>query len=110
MSLIKTEEEVEVALALIKLKSFSKEQNRGWYKKEFGFHYSPYNFDSNPEKDFFIDLLNKDPADVEDIYFTGAITDPNKTDFIFEYKGRDGRWHNYTPYFLIKKKNGKIES
>jgi len=136
-----TEEEVEVALALIKPKSFSKEQrdekiiytteivyhkdkeslllkyerfkeqNRGWYQLEFGFHYSPYNFDSNPEKDFFINLLNmlnEDPADIEDIYFTGAISDPNKTDFIFEYKGKDGKWHNYTPDFLIRKKNGKM--
>jgi len=138
-----TEEEVEVALALVKPKDFNKEekegktiytteivyhkdrenlllkyepfkeQNKEWYQLEldFGFHYSPYNFDSNPEKDFFINLLNmlnEDPADVEDIYFTGAITDPNKTDFIFEYKGNDGRWHNYTPDFLIKKKNGKI--
>jgi len=135
------EEEVEVALALIKTKSFSKEQrdekviytteivyhkdkenlllkyerfkeqNRGWYQLEFGFHYSPYNFDSNPEKDFFINLLNmlnEDPADIEDIYFTRAISDPNKTDFIFEYKGKDGKWHNYTPDFLIKKKNGKM--
>jgi hypothetical protein len=136
-----TEEEVEVALALIKPKDFNteekegktiytteivyhkdkenlllkyerfKEQNKEWYQLEFGFHYSPYNFDSNPEKDFYINLLsmlNEDPADVEDIYFTGAITDPNKTEFFFEYKGNDGRWHNYTPDFLIKKKNGKI--
>lgn len=136
-----TEEEVEVALALIKPKNFTKEekegqtiytteivyhkdkenlllkyeqfkeQNKEWYQLEFGFHYSPYNFDSNPEKDFFEQLLlmlNEDPADIEDIYFTGAITDPNKTDFVFEYKGKDGRWHNYTPDFLIKKKNGKM--
>jgi type III restriction enzyme len=136
-----TEEEIEVALALIKPQSFNKEekegqiiytteivyhkdkenlllkyerfkeQNKGWYQLEFGFHYSPYNFDSNPEKDFFEQLLlmlNENLADVEDIYFTGAITDPNKTDFIFEYKGKDGRWHNYTPDFLIKKKNGKM--
>jgi type III restriction enzyme len=135
------EEEIEVALALIKPKSFSKEeadgktiytteivyhkdkeslllkyerfkaQNKGWYQLEFGFHYSPYNFDSNPEKDFFEQLLimlNEDPANVEDIYFTGAIGDPNKTDFIFEYKGKDDRWHNYTPDFLIKKKSGKM--
>lgn len=138
-----TEEEIEVALALIKPENFTKEekegetiytteivyhkdkenlllkyeqfkeQNKGWYQLEldFGFHYTPYNFDSNPEKDFFISLLsilNEDPDDIEDIYFTGAITDPNKTDFIFEYKGKDGRWHNYTPDFLIKKKNGKM--
>jgi len=136
-----TEEKIEIALALVKPQSFNKEekegqtiytteivyhkdkenlilkyerfkeQNKGWYRLEFGFHYSPYNFDSNPEKDFFEQLLimlNENPADVEDIYFTGAITDPNKTDFIFEYKGKDGRWHNYTPDFLIKKKNGKM--
>jgi hypothetical protein len=136
-----TEEEIEVALALVKPQSFNKEekegqtiytteivyhkdkenlllkyerfkeQNKGWYQLEFGFHYSPYNFDSNPEKDFFEQLLlmlNENPADIEDIYFTGAITDPNKTDFIFEYKGKDGKWHNYTPDFLIKKKNGKM--
>jgi len=136
-----TEEEIEVALALVKLKGFNQEETEGktiytteivyhkdkenlllkyeWFKEqdkrphqlEFGFHYSPYNFDSNPEKDFFIKLLNmlnEDPDDVEDIYFTGAITDHNKTDFIFEYKGKDGRWHNYTPDFLIKKKDGKM--
>jgi len=135
------EEEVEVALALVKPEHFNKEekerqtihtaeilyhkdkehlllkyerfkeQNQEWYQLELGFHYSPYNFDSTPEKDFFEQLLfmlNENPADVEDIYFTGAITDPNKTDFIFEYKGKDGRWHNYTPDFLIRKKNGKI--
>jgi hypothetical protein len=136
-----TEEEIEIALALVKPKSFDKdekegrpiytteiiyhkdkenlllryekfkEQNKGWYQLEFGFHYDPYNFKSNPEKDFFINLLsmlNENPADIEDIYFTGAITDPNKTDFIFEYKGKDGSWHNYAPDFLIKKKNGKM--
>jgi len=136
-----SEEEIEIALALIKPETFNKEesegqkiytteivyhkdkenlllkyelfkeQNKEWYQTEFGFHYSPYNFDSNPEKDFFEQLLiilNENPADIEDIYFTGAITDPNKTDFIFEYKGKDGRWHNYTPDFLIKKKNGKM--
>jgi hypothetical protein len=131
------EEEIEVALALVKPQGFNKEEKEGqiiytteivyhkdkerfllryeqlkeWNKFDFGFHYSPYNFDSNPEKDFFEQLLiilNENPDDVEDIYFTGAITDPNKTDFIFEYKGKDGRWHNYTPDFLIKKKNGKM--
>jgi hypothetical protein len=135
------EEEIEVALALIKPMNFNKEesdgktiytteiiyhkdkedlllryepfkeQNKAWYQLELGFHYDPYNFDSHPEKDFFINLLNmlnENPADVEDIYFTGAINDPNKTDFVFEYKGKDDGWHNYSPDFLIKKKNGKM--
>lgn len=135
------EEEIEVALALIKPVNFNKEesdgktiytteiiyhkdkedlllryerfkeQNKAWYQLELGFHYDPYNFDSHPEKDFFIkllEMLNEDVGDVEDIYFTGAINDPNKTDFVFEYKGKDGKWHNYSPDFLIKKKNGKM--
>jgi len=45
---------------------------------------------------------------VEDIYFTGAMDDPNKTDFLFEYQDKDGKWHNYAPDFLIRKKNGKM--
>jgi hypothetical protein len=76
----------------------------------FGFHYTPYNFDSSPEKDFFDQVLvavNKTPDDVQDIYFTGALTDPNKTDVHFEYKGNDGRYHNYFPDFVIHLKNGK---
>lgn len=136
-----TEEEVEVALALVRPTGFDKEQkdnqvtytteiiyhkdrenllqrygrfkeqNKSWYQLEFGFHYSPYNFDSNPEVDLFqqvLIMLNEDPADIEDVYFTGAITDPAKTDFLFEYKGKDDRWHTYTPDFVIRKKNGKV--
>lgn len=34
------------------------------------------------------------------IYFTGAITDPRKTDLSFAYQ-RDGREHRYTPDFVI---------
>jgi len=77
----------------------------------FGFHYSPYNFDSMPERDFFESILKElqiNSDDVEDIYFTGAINDPNKTDFLFEYKDKKGNWHNYSPDFLIRKKNGKM--
>ena len=47
---------------------------------DFGFHYSPYNFDSNPEQDFFnrmLETLEEKPADIEDIYFTGAMDDPH---------------------------------
>jgi hypothetical protein len=130
------EETVEEALALIKLDGFLKgidpsgietytaeiqvPVNRldllapyqEWSTKagSFGFHYDPYNFDSHPEKDFFnqvLDYLNIHPDDVEDIYFTGALTDPQKTDFYVEYKGEDGAWHRYSPDFLIRRKDGK---
>jgi len=80
---------------------------------DFGFHYTPYNFDSNPEKSFFEQLLhqlNTNPSEVEDIYFTGALTAPNKTDFFVEYKDEKGKWRNYTPDFVIRKKGKKAKS
>lgn len=76
----------------------------------FGFHYTPYNFDSNPEKSFFETLLEQlgiNADQVEDIYFTGAITDPRKSDFFVEYRGEDNRWHRYTPDFIIRRKDGR---
>ena len=77
---------------------------------QFGFHYDPYNFDSNPEKHFFEQMLtqlNMKPDDLEDIYFTGALTDPSKTDFFIEYKDDKGKWRRYTPDFVIRKKPAK---
>ena len=76
----------------------------------FGFHYTPYNFDSNPELSFFemlFDHLGLHPQNVEDIYFTGAITDPEKSDFFVDYRGEDDRWHRYTPDFIIRRKDGR---
>ena len=130
------EETVEVALALVKKDGFEKitdEQGNETYTAEisypidrekllihyeawqrlagnFGFHYTPYNFDSNPEENFFeilLEMLKQEPEDVEDIYFTGALTDTRKTDFFIEYRGLDGRMHNYTPDFVIRRKDGK---
>jgi len=132
-------ETVEEALALVKEKGFEKEKQDGKsvlvttirvkrdkledyvlalndYKKKsgqmplLGFHYTPYNFDSEDEKVFFERMMSKlgeNPDDVEDIYYTGALTDREKTDFVFQYKDEKGEWHNYTPDFLIRKKNGK---
>jgi len=131
------EEEVEVALALIKPDGFRPEQDEdgsviytaeityqkgkehlllSWKdlavrnKGDFGLHYDPYNFDSNPEKDFFtqmLDAVNLKPEQVEDIYFTGGLHDPRKTDFYVEYKGVDGKWHRYSPDFVIRRKDGR---
>jgi hypothetical protein len=130
------EETVEVALALVKKDGFEKvidEQGnetytaeisypidrehllthyKEWQKRagDFGFHYTPYNFDSRPEQNFFenlLALLKINPDEVEDIYFTGALTDPKKTDFFIEYRGMDGRMHNYSPDFIIRRTDGK---
>lgn len=130
------EEKVDVALALVKPEGFNKETSAegaevytadiiypkdrehllahfsAWKEKagSFGFHYDPYNFDSNPEKHFYEQMLvqlNMKPDDVEDIYFTGALTDPAKTDFFIEYKDDKGKWRRYTPDFVIRKKPKK---
>ena len=130
------EETVEVALAWVKKGGFEKITDAqgneaytaeisypidrehllihydAWQKQagKFGFHYTPYNFDSNPEKNFFevlLETLKQKPDDVEDIYFTGALTDTKKTDFFIEYRGNDGRMHNYTPDFVIRRNDGR---
>lgn len=76
------------------------------YDTDRSFHYSPYLFDSAPEKDFLgrvLQAIGEDPANIEDVYFTGGLG-RSKTDFIIEYKGVDGRWHDYHPDFLIRRK------
>jgi hypothetical protein len=133
------EETVEVALALIRPAGFRKEAASGTEvytadimypvdrehlllrpdevkenRAGYGFHYVPYNFDSNPEKSFYehlLQLLAVDPDDVEDVYFTGAVTDPSKTEFFIEYKDDKGKWHRYSPDFVVRKKpeaGGKV--
>jgi hypothetical protein len=130
-------EEVDIALALVKPQGFDIEKDPNGdltytteitYRKDrehlltsyqdllsinqmnLGFHYDPYNFDSSPEQDFFEQMLravNLDPEEIEDIYFTGGLTDPKKTEFFVEYKGDDNKWHRYSPDFVVRKKNGR---
>lgn len=131
------EERVDVALALVKPEGFTRETDGTGaevytaeivYPKDrerllvsmtalakdnplgYGFHYTPYNFDSNPELSFFEQMLarlNLKPGDVEDIYFTGALSDPAKTDFLIDYKDDKGKWRRYTPDFVIRRKASK---
>ncbi len=130
------EETVEVALALVKPTGFERGVDENgvetytaeisypvdrealllrweqWRREAgpFGFHYDPYNLDSSPERSFLVHLFqaaNLHPDQVEDIFFTGALTDPQKTDFYIEYRGEDGNWHRYSPDFVIRRKDGK---
>ena len=83
------------------------------YKDQHGlsFHYTPYNFDSEPEYSLFArvpSMLNTNPDDVAAFLFTGGLTDPNKTDFHFEYLGEDKRYHRYFPDFVLVKKSGEF--
>jgi hypothetical protein len=77
------------------------------HRAGYGFRYEPYNFEPNPDKSIceqVLQLLDLDPADIEDVYFTGALTDPAKTDFFVEYKDLEGKSRRYTPNFVIRKK------
>lgn len=80
------------------------------FAREKSFHYEGYNFDSGPEAEYLEQALNVIAAhagNVEGIWFTGGLTDPSKTDLYAEYLGEDGRWHRYTPDFVIQRKDGK---
>ncbi|MGH2759715.1 MAG: nucleotidyltransferase domain-containing protein [Actinomycetota bacterium] len=128
------EEEVEVALAIVRHEGFRRESDEtgapiytaeivypkdkedllvrmtAWAKEnpgDFAFHYDPYDFDSLPERNFLYQALriaNVNPDQIEDVYFTGGITDPAKTDFWVEYQDAKGKWRRYTPDFIIRKK------
>ncbi len=79
--------------------------------RDFGYHYAPYKFASEPERDFFVNLLNllqTSPASerVEDVYFTGGTVDEKKTDFFVEYTDTSGKHHRYVPDFIIRKRPG----
>jgi len=74
------------------------------------FHYEGYNFDSNPEAEFLqwaLAQLRGEAHQIVGIWFTGGITDPAKTDLYAEYLGDDGRWHRYTPDFVLRRADGK---
>lgn len=79
--------------------------------EKFGYHYDPYNFDSKPEISFFehlLSLINQKPDQIEDIYFTGGLTNTDYTDFYFEYRKDSGDYGKYYPDFVIKRKDGKV--
>lgn len=130
-------EEIDVALALVKTDGFELHHKGGvpvytarvsfakdrehLYKlasqfpdnvsaHAFSFHYEGYNFDSGPEVEFLERVLNlvaRHPDKVEGVWFTGGLTDPDKTELYAEYLGEDNRWHRYTPDFVVRRKDGK---
>ncbi len=78
---------------------------------DVSYHYTPYDFDSGPEQNFFktiLATLNQSVADVKVFLFTGSLTNTKKTDFHFEYKGTDNNYHRYFPDFVIVKNTGEF--
>ncbi|UZH01664.1 DEAD/DEAH box helicase family protein [Pantoea anthophila] len=71
---------------------------------ERSFHLDNYCFDSNPERQFFWDMLHNDK--VQKIWFTGMLTH-GQSDFVIHYVDSDTqRVRSYYPDFLIKKQDG----
>jgi type III restriction enzyme len=130
-------EELDVALALVKPEGFARhgsdekpvytaqisfaKDRAHLYKlpdqlpdedraRSHSFHYEGYNFDSAPESEYLervLNLLGEHADNIAGVWFTGGLTDPNKTDLFAEYLGEDGRWHRYTPDFVIQRTDGK---
>lgn len=130
-------EEVDVAIALVKPEGFDKSERDGQpvytarvsFAKEReplyltaqdtpdaahalarSFHYEGYNFDSGPEAEFLkwaLAQLQGGAHQIDGVWFTGGLTDPAKTDLYAEYLGDDGRWHRYTPDFVLRRTDGK---
>jgi len=78
--------------------------------RDLSFHYEGYNFDSQSEAEYLervLNLVKQHPDNIDGIWFTGGLTDPNKTELYAEYLGEDGRWHRYTPDFVIRRKDGR---
>jgi hypothetical protein len=68
------------------------------------FHLDTYCFDSNPERQFFWDMLKDNK--VENIWFTGMLTH-GQSEFVIHYVDSETqRVRSYYPDFLIKKQDG----
>jgi hypothetical protein len=69
--------------------------------RERSYHLDHYIFDSGDERKLFEMLLSHEQ--VEEIYFTGGITDPAHNEFYVEYYDElVGRWRRYFPDFYLK--------
>jgi len=51
-----------------------------------------------------LNLITNQLEQIDGVWFTGGLTDPNKTELYAEYLGEDKRWHRYTPDFVIRRK------
>ncbi|MFH1926819.1 MAG: DEAD/DEAH box helicase family protein [Chloroflexota bacterium] len=69
--------------------------------RDRSYHLDHYIFDSGDERRLFEMLLSHQR--VEEVYFTGGITDPAHNEFYVEYYDElAGRWRKYFPDFYLK--------
>lgn len=75
--------------------------------KEKSFHVDTYNFDSIPEKKYFLDKLKDE--NIKKIYFTGMFTH-GQSDFYIQYIDPESNMlRKYYPDFLIENQDGSYE-
>jgi type III restriction enzyme len=68
------------------------------------FHIEPYIFNNESEKRLFEYFVEH--KEIEEIYYTGGITDVGHNEFYVEYYDElEGRWRRYYPDFILKLKN-----
>ena len=79
-------------------------------KRGLSYHYSPYCFDSAPEREFFRKILSDLGENAGDIraFIHNGIADSNITDFWFHYRDKNGVYRRYFPDFLLLKKSGEF--
>jgi superfamily II DNA or RNA helicase len=100
-----TEEEVELARHFPIERQVSQDQERLVMRPDGGrdrsYHLDHYIFDSGDERRLFEMLLTHER--VEEVYFTGGVTDPAHNEFYVEYYDEQaGRWRRYFPDFFLK--------
>lgn len=100
-----TEEEVALARNFPVERHISEDQEGLLMRPDGGrdrsYHLDHYIFDSSEERDLFRMLLSHEQ--VEEVYFTGGITDPAHNEFYVEYyDNMAGRWRKYFPDFYLK--------
>ncbi|MBO1626153.1 TnsA endonuclease N-terminal domain-containing protein [Bacillus arachidis] len=70
------------------------------------FHLDTYCFDSNPERQFFEEIIRHE--DIKKVYFTGMLTH-GQSDFYIQYIDPDSNTvRSYYPDFLIEKNDGEM--
>ena len=92
---------------------YREQEEKDGRTSHFGFHVNPYNFDSKDELEMFQYLRThlQEGERVNDVYFTGGITNAKHNEFFFDYQENliEGGYKlsKYFPDFLIETSFGR---
>jgi hypothetical protein len=91
---------------------YREQEERDGRTSRLGFHINPYNFDSRDELEMFRYLRThlRDGERVNDVYFTGGVTNEKHNEFFFDYQknlGNVSALSKYFPDFLVETSLGR---